>query len=98
MSGSRESAKIKGAAVILSGAKDLRSCRGSVSYEELQGCFATLSKTDSNSLARFDEVIRWHLSGRDGQGRGFVIGGLPDAAGRNLFLPGRRLPYRDSLP
>ncbi len=32
-----------------------------------------------------DEVIRWHLSGRDEQGRGFV---LSDAAGRNLFLPG----------
>ena len=34
-----------------------------------------------------DKVIRRHLSGRDGQGRGF---GLSDAAGRNLFLPGRR--------
>ena len=25
-------------------------------------------------LAVTDEVIRWHLSGRDGQGRGFVMG------------------------
>ena len=38
-----------------------------------------------------DEVIRWHLSGRDDRGARFRRGRLPDAAGRNVFLPRDRL-------
>ena len=35
-----------------------------------------------------DDVVRWHLSGRDDQGRDFVMGVYPMLAGRNLSFPG----------
>ena len=37
-----------------------------------------------------DDVIRWHLEGRDDDGREFVLGVVPHAPGRTLLLPGRR--------
>jgi hypothetical protein len=37
-------------------------------------------------LSVTDEVIRWHLSGRDGQGRGFVIGVYPMLLDETCFF------------